>query len=108
MTTVIVKNNVAAYTARVEAGVAAAVAAAVADIDKWSQKLVPVDTGELRGSVRTEQSSIVGKHEGKVHYETSYAMFVELGTRKMAAQPYLIPAAMNAKPLFFNNLRRAL
>ena len=105
---VIVKNNVAKYSARVEAGVAAAVASTVNDIESWSQRLVPVDTGLLRSSVRTEQSSKVGEHSGKVHYETDYALYVELGTRKMAAQPYLIPAVQNAKRAFLLKLKAAL
>lgn len=105
---VIVKNNVSAYTARVEAGVGTAVAKAVQEIEIRSQRLVPVDTGLLRSSVRTEHSSRVGQHEGKIHYETDYAVFVEMGTRKMAAQPYLIPAVEYVRTRFNNDLRRVL
>lgn len=49
----------------------------------------PVDTGNLMNSIfwrRTDWGWIVGTR-------VDYASFVEFGTRKMAAQPYLRPAA---------------
>jgi HK97 gp10 family phage protein len=58
-----------------------------------ARELVPVDTGALQASItyRVEQTG-----SGEVHIifggYTHYAAFVELGTYKMAAQPYLRPA----------------
>ena len=51
----------------------------------------PVDTGNLRSSIRyivnsDKKSVIVGTN-------TEYAVFVEKGTGKAAAQPFLTPAA---------------
>lgn len=54
-----------------------------------SQQLVPVDTGTL-------QRSGMHQHEflrSEISYNTEYAAFVEYGTSRMAAQPYLRPAA---------------
>lgn len=54
-----------------------------------ARQLCPVDTGTLRNSIVYEQKSdfevIVGAY-------TDYASYVEYGTRKMNAQPYLNPA----------------
>lgn len=51
-------------------------------------ELVPVDTGNLRNSRGYElrvDSVVVG-------FAANYAAFVELGTRTMAAQPFLRPS----------------
>ena len=52
----------------------------------------PVDTGALRDSITYE---MVSDNEGKVGPSIEYDIYVEMGTRKMAAQPYLRPAADN-------------
>ncbi len=59
---------------------------------------VPVDTGALRDSIKrtiskkklTATMSAGGKVKG---VDTYYAFFVEHGTRKMPARPFLYPAA---------------
>ena len=55
--------------------------------------IAPVDTGNLANSIDFD-TDIPGK---QVHIGTpvEYGIYQELGTRKMAAQPYLVPA-MNA------------
>lgn len=60
----------------------------------YAKQLCPVDTGNLRNSIAHERSTseentmLVGSN---VHY----APFVELGTVKMTARPYLRPAIEN-------------
>jgi len=49
---------------------------------------VPVDTGELRDS----EYMLFRELEAEVGFTAEYAVYVELGTYKMAAQPYLLPA----------------
>ena len=56
------------------------------------QGKTPVDTGELRAS---EQAS-VGAKELRLTAGTDHAGFVEFGTRKMAAQPYMRPTVEGA------------
>jgi HK97 gp10 family phage protein len=48
----------------------------------------PVDTGRLRASITHE----VAGHTATIGTSVEYAPYVELGTSKMAAQPYLKPA----------------
>ena len=57
-----------------------------------SQSLVPVDTGELKDSGGVNDLNGV-----MVEYTAPHAMFVEFGTYKMNAQPYLRPAIDNNK-----------
>lgn len=54
-----------------------------------ARTIVPVDTGELRES---GYSKVEGDHV-EVGYKADHAGYVELGTERMRAQPYLRPAA---------------
>ena len=60
--------------------------------ESYAKELCPVDTGRLRNSIShaqmDEKTEVIGSN-------VEYAPFVELGTRKMAAKPYLRPAAEN-------------
>lgn len=53
-----------------------------------AQRMAPVATGELRGSIAYR----VSNGELILYADAPHAAYVELGTRKMAAQPYLRPA----------------
>ena len=58
--------------------------------ESYAKKLCPVDTGRLRNSITharyDENTEVIGSN-------VDYAPFVELGTHKMAAKPFLRPAA---------------
>lgn len=59
------------------------------EIEAEAKRLCPVRTGRLRASIHT------GKIRDRVYFVGSnveYAPFVEFGTRKMTARPYLRPA----------------
>lgn len=51
----------------------------------------PVDTGNLRASINKQVSG----NTCTVGTNCEYAGYVEFGTYKMAAQPYLVPALLN-------------
>ena len=63
--------------------------------ESYAKKLCPVDTGNLRNSIThgqlNENTEIIGTN-------VEYAPYVELGTVRMAARPYLRPAAENHTP----------
>src|SRR4051812_40466588 len=52
----------------------------------------PVDTGALQESIRMELSDSKSGPVAGVGSDLNYSVYQELGTRKMAAQPYLRPA----------------
>lgn len=58
--------------------------------ESYAKKLCPVDTGNLRNSIThqryDESTEVVGSN-------VEYAPYVELGTVRMKARPYLRPAA---------------
>lgn len=57
-------------------------------VEADAKAMCPVDTGGLRKSITSEVSGTTGV----VGTNKEYAMYVEFGTYKMAAQPYLVPA----------------
>jgi HK97 gp10 family phage protein len=59
------------------------------------QRLTPVDTGDLKASERIEvqeNSVLLVAGDGQ---QVDYPFYVELGTSKMQAQPYMRPAIDN-------------
>jgi HK97 gp10 family phage protein len=56
------------------------------------QERTPVDTGELRDS----EAASVGAKELRLTAGTDHCVYVEFGTRKMAAQPYMRPTIEGA------------
>ena len=66
----------------------------------YANDLCPVDTGNLRNSI----SHKVDDKEKAVYIGTNveYAPYVELGTHRQAAQPYLKPAAADHQKTYRN------
>ena len=59
-----------------------------------ARQLVPVRTGHLRSSIYAKISEWVAE----IGAEATYALFVEFGTHRMRAQPYLYPAIQRHLP----------
>lgn len=91
-----------------EQAVNMALTASALVVEGQAKALVPVDTGNLRNSITHE----VNKQEARVGTNVEYAPFVELGTVKMAAQPYLNPALEankgNIKKIFADAIKEAM
>lgn len=68
---------------------------------------VPVDTGVLKGSIQTESFIEDGIPVSETGPNTEYAAYVEYGTSKMKAQPYMEPGYRAAIPKI-NGLRKLL
>jgi len=72
------------------------------DVEARAKQLVPVDTGLLRNSIQSEfESDLVGI----VFTNTKYAPFVEYGTSRMSAQPYMTPALESQRSPFIRALQ---
>ena len=81
---------------------AGAVYASAAQCAGIAQRIVPVDTGALRGSIGVVPG---GEHAASAVAAAPYAAMVEYGPSKMAAQPYMLPAAQRTAETFFSNAR---
>ena len=73
-------------------------------IEKRSKQIVPVRTGFLRDSIR----KIVKKFKAIIGPTAIYGGWVEYGTWKMNAQPYMRPALDEAKIKIRNYLKKAI
>ncbi len=102
--TVKTKNLFPTALATVDASRDRAVGKATTAMRGSSQREVPVDTGTLRASAETEIVRGAGTTSGEVSYNTGYAIYVEMGTSKMPAQPYLIPGYQTGKKVLISSL----
>jgi HK97 gp10 family phage protein len=57
----------------------------------------PVDTGRLKGSIDSDYKLSLNGFDGRVGTNVKYAQYVEGGTKKMDAQPFLSPAFYNSQ-----------
>jgi HK97 gp10 family phage protein len=71
----------------VEAATVKALTGAALIVEGAAKGLAPVDTGNLKGSITYR----VGFDHAKVGTNVDYAPYLEYGTVKMSAQPYLRP-----------------
>ena len=72
-------------------------------IERMAKVQAPVDTGALKNSIFSAKA---GNLTYKVTAPQHYAIYVEKGTRKMRAQPYLKPALDAERPKLISNLRK--
>lgn len=77
-----------------------------AEMQQKAQTNSPVDTGTLKRSIDLQLSS--GNMTATVEPHTEYAAYVEYGTRKMEARPYMKEAFDAQKKQFKSDLKRAV
>lgn len=116
-------NKLPALSAALKKVVEQAVRKAALDIEREAKQRAPVQTGFLRNSIYavTHEGSDYGQDAGSpprdsylldevekpkdgqtafVAVGANYGMYVEMGTSRMSAQPYLLPAADVVRPQF--------
>jgi len=76
--------------------VATAVAKTALDGEAIAKAVAPVDTGFLKSAIKAEQASTLSWN---VTSYAAYSIFLEYGTRFMAAQPYMTPTAARLRPI---------
>lgn len=91
---------------QIGARAATALRKTVADVERDAKINAPVDTGFLRSSIEstTSGSGAHGSMTGLVGVGASYAIYVELGTSRMGAQPFFFPAVDRHGPIFLDAL----
>lgn len=84
----------------------AALAAGVEQINTFcdtmssiASKNSPVATGNNRDNIATKTGMEGGKPVGRVYTQSGYGGWLEIGTSKMPARPYIAPAYQEAKDL---------
>ena len=97
-------SRIPAILASVDNARRAAVTEGVIKMSSVSQDKVAVDTGALKQSKEQEIRDGANTTRGVVSYNTHYAIYVEMGTSKMAAQPYLVPGHSAGKAAMLRSL----
>ncbi len=77
-----------------------------AEMHQKAQRYAPVDTGDLQRSISLQ--FVDDGCSALVEASVNYAGYVEYGTRKMAAQPYLRPALAEQKVQLQADLQKIL
>ena len=72
----------------------------------YAKKEAPVDTGNLRNSITNEV--VMSEKVAYIGTATFYAPYVELGTSRSKAQPFLKPAATEHTTTYKNILKEEL
>ena len=68
----------------------------------------PHITGNNARSIRTETEEVSGRVEGSIFTQSGYGGYLEVGTSKMAARPYLFPAVERHASKIFERMRALL
>lgn len=93
----ITNNRLPEIIAKVPGLVSAVVKKTAFDIQDDAQEIfVPIDTGNLAGSI----TATIEEFSAQVQPAAEYAAYVEFGTWKMGAQPYMRPAGDKNAPKF--------
>lgn len=82
-------------------------------VQRSAKQKAPVDTGDLEGSIRRSFSGAnTSMPTGRVSTNIEYAVYVEYGTSKMLAQPFLRPALKDSSKelnkLFSEHIKKSL
>lgn len=77
-----------------------------ATLQRKAQRYCPVDTGTLKRSIDLEISDMGFTATSAAH--TDYAAYVEYGTRKMEAQPYMGPAYEQTVEEFKSHIKKVM
>ncbi len=78
---------------RVDADISEALASAAERVRAAAQSMCPVDTGRLKNSLSCYSDGFTAA----VFTDVEYAPYVEFGTSKAAAQPFMAPALIMAE-----------
>jgi HK97 gp10 family phage protein len=81
------------------------VAQAALEIEGLAKQFAPVDTGFMRNAITAEQEDEMA---WTVTSAAFYSVYVEFGTSRMDAQPFMIPAIEIVRPKFERAMRRLL
>jgi len=98
---VVVQLNFGAVIDQVKQKASLVVQQTAVDLEARAKEIVPVKTGHLRSTI---QHTVTGDLTAQVDVGAGYAGFVEFGTSKQEAQPYLTKAAEEIRPEFIEKL----
>jgi HK97 gp10 family phage protein len=106
LTVRVVVNRLPAAETALHTAVVEQVKRSTYDVEARAKELAPVRTGTLRRSIHSIFED--GGLRGIVGPSVDYGAPVELGTRHMAARPYMRPSAALVLPRFADEIKAVL
>lgn len=97
---VTITDNSSQILAEIKARGQMALTAAGMIVERHAKAKCPVDTGNLRNSIHYNAT----EHEVTIGTSVEYAPYVELGTSRKGARPYLRPAVEDNIDEIFNKI----
>ncbi len=97
-------DSVQAMLDGINADLDAAFKAAAEAVADEAKNMCPVDTGMLRDSIEVSSEGM----NASINAGADYAAFVEFGTCKAAAQPFLVPALLNSADMVISIICNAV
>ena len=98
-------NSLADLAPRIMDAVDAEMEDAAEELAYIAQELAPVRTGFLRSSIHVERIDHLAL---QVRADAEYAAFVEYGTHRQAAQPFMTPAMETIKQSYAPRIARRI
>ena len=77
-------------------------------IAREARALVPAESGQLKESIRARVRASGEEAVGEVTVTAEHGAYVEMGTSRMPARPFLYPAYMAGKEKMISALKRAV
>jgi len=102
----IVVDNSAQVAAEIERALGNVVEGYAGIVAQEAQSVAPVRTGTLRANIGAQETS--DPLVWAVVADIYYALYVELGTSRAGAQPYLLPALISVRAAFLNACQQAI
>lgn len=99
-----IEDNSKEFLKELESRIPAALEECGLAAEGYAKGLCPVDTGLLRNSI----SHSTDDNTAYIGTNVEYAAYVELGTKKMKAQPYLMPAVVDHQSEYNQIIKRWL
>lgn len=90
-------------SAKMQQAVSQEIQRSILRVEKRAKELAPWDTGFLSNSIYSVMGALL---LGKIISPADYSIYIEEGTRKMAAQPFLYPAVKMEYVVFMKNLNK--
>lgn len=103
---VVLKNRLPAMPAAIRQAVASEIERGARGIEAGAKQNAPVRTGTLRRSINTQIAG--GGLSAIVAAGVDYALYVERGTRRMGARPFMVPAFEREVPKIKAGVTKAL
>lgn len=101
-------DNREAFRSKLRAAIPVALEEIGQVAEGYAKKKCPVDTGRLRNSITHAIEDGDSGGRAVIGTNVDYAAYVELGTSRQKAQPYLKPAANNHKKDYADIVRKHL